>query len=240
MKRIILCDIEGTTTDIAFVKDVLFPYARDNCKEFLNQHFDEPEIKEIIDDLCELAIKDGNPIETIDDKNLFLNAIVSNVHQQISADRKTKELKRLQGKIWKVAFENGSIKGHVYDDVPNAFERWVKQGHRIYIYSSGSVEAQKLLFANSKHGNLLKFISGHFDTNVGQKQESQSYKSIVQEIKVNAEDILFLSDIPNEVIAAKEAGMKVIILDRPNNSTEHDDNIKERFRIEQTFNEIEF
>lgn len=108
---IILCDIEGTTTDISFVKEVLFPYARDNCGHFLNQHFDEPEIQEIIKDLCELSIKDRSPIEKSDDKAAFINSIVSNVHQQISEDRKTKELKTLQGKIWKVAFENGSIKG---------------------------------------------------------------------------------------------------------------------------------
>lgn len=111
--KVILCDIEGTTTDISFVKDVLFPYAKENCKEFLNQHFDEPEIKLIIDDLCELANRDGNPIERNDDKSLFIDSIVANVHQQISTDRKTRELKSLQGKIWKVAFENESIKGKI-------------------------------------------------------------------------------------------------------------------------------
>lgn len=109
--KVILCDIEGTTTDILFVKDVLFPYARDNCKQFLTQQFDEPEVQTIIDDLCELAIKDGNPIKRSNDRNLFVDSIVANVHQQMSVDRKTRELKSLQGKIWKVAFESGSIKG---------------------------------------------------------------------------------------------------------------------------------
>lgn len=109
---IVLCDIEGTTTDIAFVKNVLFPYARENCKEFLNEHFEEPEIQEIINDLVELSIKDGRPINKSDDKTAFVDSIVANVHQQINEDRKTKELKALQGKIWKIGFENGSIKGN--------------------------------------------------------------------------------------------------------------------------------
>lgn len=109
--KVILCDIEGTTTDIQFVKDVLFPYARDNCREFLIQRFEESEIQEIINDLCKLAESDGSPIERSDDREAFVDSIVANVHKQIQEDRKTKELKNLQGKIWKVAFENGSIKG---------------------------------------------------------------------------------------------------------------------------------
>jgi 2,3-diketo-5-methylthio-1-phosphopentane phosphatase len=110
--KVILCDIEGTTTDISFVKDVLFPYARDNCKSFLNENFDDPEIQTIIKDLCDLAIRDENPIVQSDDKETFVDSIVENIHQQIKEDRKTKELKNLQGKIWKVAFESGKIKGN--------------------------------------------------------------------------------------------------------------------------------
>lgn len=113
--KILLIDIEGTTTNISFVKEVLFPYARDNCKSFLSQHFDDPEIKVIINDLCELAIRDENPIDRGSDKEAFIESIVRNVHKQISEDRKTKELKNLQGKIWKIAFENGSIKGATED-----------------------------------------------------------------------------------------------------------------------------
>lgn len=113
--KIFLVDIEGTTTNISFVKDELFPYARDNCKSFLDKHFDEPDIKAIVEDLCELAIRDGKPIEPRSDKEAFIDALVANVHEQIRADRKTKELKNLQGKIWKVAFEDGSIKGELLD-----------------------------------------------------------------------------------------------------------------------------
>lgn len=131
------------------------------------------------------------------------------------------------------------LPGHLYEDVPRNFKKWVDDGRKIFIYSSGSVEAQKLLFANSEHGNMLEFISGHFDTNVGHKQESQSYKNIVDELKGPAGNILFLSDIPNEVSAAEEAGMKVVILDRPNNPTELNSEIRKRFKIVNTFDEIE-
>lgn len=110
--KVILCDIEGTTTDISFVKDVLFPHAREHCRSFLMQHFDEPEIKQIVSDLCELSVKDGHAIQQSHDKETFVDSIVENVHRQIEADRKTKELKSLQGKIWKVAFESGAIKGN--------------------------------------------------------------------------------------------------------------------------------
>lgn len=123
----ILCDIEGTTTDIQFVKDVLFPYARDSCREFLIHHFEESEIQEIINDLCKLAESDGSPIERSDDKEGFVDSIVANVHKQIQEDRKTKELKNLQGKIWKVAFENGSIKGkNGFLSIFRAITSWLK------------------------------------------------------------------------------------------------------------------
>ncbi|CRK97600.1 CLUMA_CG010986, isoform A [Clunio marinus] len=236
--KFILIDIEGTTTDIAFVKDVLFPYASDNCKEFLNKLFDEPDVKEIVRDLCKLSEEDGNPIQKSTNKHEFINSIVDNVKNQIKADRKTKELKNLQGKIWKEAFESGAIKGHLYDDVPRNFEKWVNQGFELYIYSSGSVEAQKLLFKYSKYGNMLKYLSGHFDTNVGHKQETQSYKNITKELQAKAEEILFLSDIPNEVIAAEEAGMKVTILDRPNNPLILSQDNRKNFQVVQNFDEI--
>jgi enolase-phosphatase E1 len=258
--KVILCDIEGTTTDISFVKDVLFPYALNECKDFLNQRFEDPDIKEIVRDLCSLSADDGNAIQESDDRRTFINSVTDYVHTLIKQDRKVKELKTLQGKIWKIGFENGSLKGkyenlksigskilscfifvgHVYPDVQKNFQKWISQDCKIYIYSSGSVEAQKLLFANSEHGNLLKLISGHFDTNVGHKQESQSYENILKEINVEGASVLFLSDIPKEVIAAEEAGMKVVILDRPNNPTDLDDDIRKRFKVVQTFDEIEF
>jgi enolase-phosphatase E1 len=237
--EVLLFDIEGTTTNILFVKDVLFPYARNNCRKFLVENFEVPEIKAAIDELVDLSVRDGIPIERSGDKEIFVDSIVANVHQQISQDRKTKELKNLQGKIWKVAFESGAIKGHVYDDVPRKFKEWKNRGYKLYIYSSGSVEAQKLLFGNSEYGNLLDLLSGHFDTNVGHKQESQSYMTIAKEINVEPKKILFFSDIPGEVVAAEKAGMRVVILDRPNNPTELGGEIREKFKVAKTFDDVE-
>lgn len=237
--KAILLDIEGTTSDILFVKNVLFPYARDNCHSFLNQHFNEVEIQKIIDDLVTLSVIDGRLIVRSDDKEEFIDSIVLNVQWQISEDRKTRELKNLQGKIWKVAFESGEIRGHVYEDVPRKFKEWTDKNLKLYIYSSGSVEAQKLLFGHSEYGNLLEFLSGHFDTNVGHKQEVKSYQNIAEAINIPAEQILFLSDIPNEVIAAKSAGMKTTIVLRPNN-TEISDEIKSQFKTAKNFDEILF
>lgn len=238
--KAILLDIEGTTSDILFVKNVLFPYARDNCENFLNQHFESAEIQKIIDDLVELSQRDQRPIIRSDNQQTFVKSVVENVHWQISEDRKTKELKNLQGKIWKIAFESGEIKGHVYEDVPRKLKEWTEAGFNVFIYSSGSVEAQKLLFGHSEYGNLLEFLSGHFDTNVGHKQEVESYRNIAKEIGLSPSEVLFLSDIPNEVIAAENAGMKTAILDRPNNPTILDDEIRKRFKIVKNFDEIEF
>lgn len=234
-----LLDIEGTTSDIKFVQNVLFPYARDTCENFLNQHFDDVEIQKIIDDLVELSQqRDQRPIVRSDNKNEFVQSIVANVHWQISEDRKSKELKNLQGKVWKVAFESGEIKGHVYEDVPRKLKEWTEQGFKVFIYSSGSCEAQKLLFGHSEYGNLLEFLSGHFDTNIGHKQEDQSYRNIADALKLQPSQILFLSDIPNEVIAAENAGMRTAILDRPDNPTILKEEIRKRFKIAKNFDEI--
>lgn len=238
--KAILLDIEGTTSDILFVKDVLFPYARDNCDNFLHQHFECPEIQKIIDDLVELSQRDHRPIIRSDNRAEFVKSIVANVQWQISEDRKSKELKDLQGKIWKIAFESGGIRGHVYDDVPRKLREWNEQRFKVFIYSSGSVEAQKLLFGHSEYGNLLEFLSGHFDTNIGHKQEVQSYQNIAETLKLLPHEILFLSDIPNEVIAAEKAGIKTFILDRPNNPTILNEEIRKRFRVVQTFDEVSF
>jgi 2,3-diketo-5-methylthio-1-phosphopentane phosphatase len=111
--KVVLCDIEGTTTDISFVKDVLFPYARDQCKDFLNQHFEDPEVKQMITDLCTLSVENGTPIAESEDRETLVNSVVEFVHLLIREDRKVKELKNLQGKIWKVGFENGTLKGKI-------------------------------------------------------------------------------------------------------------------------------
>jgi enolase-phosphatase E1 len=233
MIKAILCDIEGTTTSISFVKDVLFKIAADQCENFLKDNFDKAEIKEIIDDLYR---ESGSNDKDCENK---IEIVTKYVQQLIKADKKVKALKLLQGKIWKNAYEKGLIQGHVYDDVPVNFKKWTEQGLKIYIYSSGSVQAQELIFTFSSHGNLIKYLSGYFDTNVGHKQESVSYQNILNEIGFKAEDVLFLSDIPQEIFAASSVGISCIILDRPNNPTEITNEIKEKFKVAKDFDAIE-
>ncbi|XP_052868481.1 enolase-phosphatase E1 isoform X2 [Anopheles cruzii] len=157
----------------------------------------------------------------------------------MSNDRKTGALKTLQGLVWAKGYKDGTIKGHVYEDVQKAFEQWDECGRKVYIYSSGSVDAQKLLFENSEQGNLLKFLSGHYDTKIGAKREKESYLSILKNIDAEAEDVVFLTDVVAEAKAAKEAGVNVVLLDRPGNAELSEEDRKE-FPVIKTFSELSF
>lgn len=238
--KAIICDIEGTTTSISFVKDVLFKIAAEQCQEYLKTNFNNAEIQEIIKELCQQSIIDGTAIETNEnDRQNYIESVNDYIQQLIKSDRKIKALKSLQGKIWREAYKSGIIKGHVFEDVKENFEKWTEKGLRIYIYSSGSVQAQKLIFRYSTSGDLCEYISGYFDTNFGHKQEASSYQSILKSIELKGENALFLSDIPNEVIAADAVKIKCIILDRPNNPTELSEEIRKKFKVVKNFNEIE-
>ncbi|KAJ6640198.1 Enolase-phosphatase E1 [Pseudolycoriella hygida] len=224
--KAIISDIEGTTTSISFVKDKLFPYAVEHVQQYLDENWNEADVQETIkelriqyaDDVINkiegaVAISDAEGKEQAEQ----VAEIVANVKWQISIDRKTTSLKKLQGLIWAKGYNSGAIKGHVYSDVPKAFERWTADNIKIYIYSSGSVAAQKLLFANSEHGDLTSKISGYFDTQIGAKQDKHSYEKIVKEVGCEPVEILFLTDIINEAVAAKESGINVAILVREGN-----------------------
>lgn len=239
--KAVICDIEGTTTSISFVKDVLFTIASEKCQEFLMENYEDVEIKVIIEDLYQQSIMDETPILNYanEERDTIVKGVTKYVQQLIKSDRKIKALKALQGKIWTHFYGAGLIKGHVYDDVKENFIKWVAKGLKIYIYSSGSVEAQKLIFGYSTHGDLTEFLSGYFDTNVGHKQEAQSYQNILKAVNLKGEDVLFLSDIPNELIAADAVGINCIILDRPNNPTELSEEITKKFKVTKTFNEIQ-
>jgi enolase-phosphatase E1 len=221
---VVLLDIEGTTTSISFVKDVLFPFARKEMDSFLNEHWEDPDIQSIVELIRNQAEDDkqqGLPAPTVPSgtgKETVLPELLKNLFWQMDNDRKTTGLKSLQGKIWKSGFESGTLKGHVYEDVPKAFERWTAGGKRIFIYSSGSVEAQILLFKFSEAGDLNKFHSGNFDTTTGPKMEAASYTLISDKIGVPASDILFCTDVAKEAYAAKEAGFQVAVSIRPGNA----------------------
>jgi enolase-phosphatase E1 len=210
--RALLLDVEGTTTPIDFVYKTLFPFASLRVEEFLRVHFAEAEIQALIADLRrEHGPEDWNkrtPEEEI--------ASASNyVRRLIEQDKKLTPLKALQGKIWEEGFQSGELRGEVYEDVPRAFARWKKEGKRVAIFSSGSVLAQKLLFAHSASGDLTKFIEAYFDTTTGPKREAASYLKIAKELRVSAAEMLFVSDVSAELDAAQEAGMETALSLRP-------------------------
>ncbi|KAJ6753774.1 METHYLTHIORIBULOSE-1-PHOSPHATE DEHYDRATASE [Salix purpurea] len=220
LQRCIVLDIEGTTTPITFVADVLFPYARDNVGRHLSATYDTAETQEDIkllraqveDDLAQGV--DGAISIPSDDagKEEVVAALVANVETMIKADRKITALKQLQGHIWRTGYENNELEGVVYDDVPEALEKWNALGIKVYIYSSGSRLAQRLIFGNTKNGDLRKYLSGFFDTTVGNKKETRSYIEISESLGVDKpSDILFVTDVSQEALAAKGAGRKKIL-----------------------------
>jgi enolase-phosphatase E1 len=204
---IVLLDIEGTTTPIAFVHDVLFPHARARVGSFLASHASDDDVRKILEDLRTEQRSASGELRTAN--------VVGYVHGLMDRDRKSGPLKALQGRIWEQGYHDGELKGDVYPDVPAAFARWTADGVRIAIFSSGSVLAQQLLFANSTAGDLSRFLSCHFDTGVGAKGEAGSYRRIVETLGVAAARILFVSDVVKELDAAREAGLRTLLCVRP-------------------------
>ncbi len=200
--RVVLLDIEGTTTPIAFVHDVLFPYARARIPQYLaDAPANDAEIAEILSGLRDEHARDvgrgENPPAPPTAYALWL----------MDRDRKSGPLKTLQGKIWQHGYANGELKGEVYPDVPPALEEWTVAGVRVGIFSSGSVLAQKLLFSTTPAGDLTRFLTWHFDTAVGPKQQPDSYRAIARTMGVPPNEILFISDSEPELTAARYAGM---------------------------------
>lgn len=198
--RAIVTDIEGTTTRISFVTDVLFPFARQHLAAFVRDHGTEPEVKAELDATRDLAERPGASDEEV----------IEILQDWIDEDRKATPLKTLQGLIWVQGYESGELLGHVYRDAVENLKRWHTAGRKLYVYSSGSVAAQKLLFSHSEAGDLTPLFSGYFDTKIGMKREAASYRHIVEEIGLPADQILFLSDIALELVAARTAGMQTV------------------------------
>ncbi|MFI4970444.1 MAG: acireductone synthase [Lysobacterales bacterium] len=204
MIKVILTDIEGTTSSISFVKDVLFPYARERLPAFIVTHGDSAEVQYWLHEAAEEA------------------GMVSATQQEIiellvlwtDADRKSTALKALQGMIWNDGYANGEYRAHVYPEVPARLRAWHAAGKRLYVYSSGSVLAQQLLFAHTEAGDLTPLFSGYFDTGIGAKRDADSYQRIAAEVGEPSGTILFLSDIVEELDAARAAGMQTTLLAR--------------------------
>ncbi|XP_012528012.1 enolase-phosphatase E1 [Monomorium pharaonis] len=243
--RTVLVDIEGTTTSISFVKETLFPYVRQNLKDYIETKWEDEEFKQDYEKLKDQAKKDeedkldGFVAITGDKPEEEKDSLLKNILWQMDNDRKTGALKQLQGHMWREAYKTGAVKGHVYEDVPTAFEVWTRSGKKIYVYSSGSVEAQKLLFGHSVHGDLLKHFSGFFDTEVGAKQESDSYKNILSKINEKASDVIFLTDVVKEATAARKAGLSTIIVVREGNAALSDEE-KATYTTIKSFSDLTF
>ena len=216
--RAILLDIEGTTTPIDFVFKTLFPYAAEHAEEFLRRRCSEPEVKTLIADLRATwsgAASSGAPVwleSTPDEK---LASAAAYVRWLIGRDSKITPLKTLQGKIWEEGFRAGALEGEVYPDVRPALARWREQGRRIAIFSSGSVLAQKLLFAHSTAGDLSSYLEAYFDTSTGPKRDPDSYKKIAAALGLPTEQVLFVSDVPAELDAAADARLHTAHALRP-------------------------
>lgn len=219
--RAVVTDIEGTTSSLAFVKDVLFPYARRSIPGFVRDHE------------AELGGIRGEIEAIVGQRNVSSPEMVRILLQWMDEDRKITPLKSLQGMVWKTGYESGELQSHVYEDAVRGLRKWHASGLRLYVYSSGSVPAQKLLFAHTAHGDLVPLFSGYFDTTTGPKLQSASYASIAGSLGLAAESIVFLSDHTGETRAAAQAGMQTVVLARqgPEASTTE-------FPIARSFDEI--
>lgn len=202
MIKAIVTDIEGTTSSIEFVAEVLFPFARKHIGDYVRQHQHNGEVTALLEEAAAMA---QIPYD--------LEAVIDQLIQWIDQDIKATPLKTLQGLIWQQGYASGELKGHVYDDAASWLQQWHKQ-HRLAIYSSGSVQAQQLLFRHSVAGDLTPYLCAYFDTKIGQKRDEKSYHAIAEQLELACNEILFLSDVWQELAAAKHTGMNVIGLTR--------------------------
>jgi enolase-phosphatase E1 len=202
----VLLDIEGTTTPISFVYDVLFPFARARINTYPAKELVARFQREFAADQAaglQPPALDRNPVQYVE--------------WLMDLDRKSTALKTLQGEIWKTGFESGLLRGEVFEDVPPALERWRRESVDVRIYSSGSVLAQKLLFSTTPYGDLTRFLNGYFDTTTGPKTDPSSYRTISRKFNLGPQDLTFVSDSLAELAAAKQAGLAIALSLRPGN-----------------------
>lgn len=233
--RTLLLDIEGTTSSVSYVFDVLFPYARTHLRSFLSASWNEPAVegarRQIARDAGQPdAIVTGAPPAASE-----LDSLVAHLEGLMDADSKSTGLKELQGLIWRDGFLGGTLTAHVYPDVPPALERWTAAGKRVCIYSSGSIAAQKLFMGHTVAGDLSRFLAGHYDTTTGPKRSAASYAAIATDLGEEPGQILFVSDIVAELDAAAEAGLQTALSVRAGNAPVP---AGQRHRTVESFSEI--
>ena len=217
----VLLDIEGTISDIRFVYDVMFPYAKKNIERFLVENWESLPVQ----DAVRTVARDAD-ITSIGDwlgpawqkgDNIAVLKLSEHCHQLMAADSKATGLKLLQGMVWQFGFESGALRAELFADVLPALEEWKASGLDLRIYSSGSVLAQKMFFKYTVLGDLSDLFSAYYDTTIGTKKEAASYKRIAAECQFDPAEIVFVTDVHSELIAASQAGMQVVASVRPNN-----------------------
>jgi len=212
--RGILLDIEGTTTPVQFVYDVLFPFVRSQLSDFFLQNHNQLEVQEVI-----VALKLDHEDDLSDDPSTpeWSDPPAQYVNWLMDQDRKSTALKALQGRMWQDGYRSGKLHGQVFADVPPALQRWRKRGLDIRIFSSGSELAQRLLFGSTEFGDLTSALTGYFDTRIGAKIDPKSYLTIANAFHLRSEQIVFISDITRELDAAHAEGLATILCVRPGN-----------------------
>jgi len=225
--RAVVLDIEGTTTPIAFVYDVLFPFARAHAREYLERQWTSEPCRAAVallrDEHAAALSHDQAPPEWIDEPPaLQIVSVAAFVGWLMDRDRKSPGLKALQGEIWRSGYGSGELRGQVFPDVPAALERWRARQLDVCIYSSGSVLAQQLLFQTTDAGDLTRFLTGYYDTGIGPKASPDSYRRIAGALDAPAERLLFISDVTGELDAARGAGFQTLLCVRPSNPAASD------------------
>lgn len=226
MTKAIVTDIEGTTSSLAFVKDVLFPYAAKNLPTWLNENRKDPAVRRQIAMVAKTIDRPANDID----------AVTKQLLEWIDQDIKATPLKALQGMLWKSGYEAGDYRAHLYEDAVQKLQDWHTARIPLYVYSSGSVQAQELFFKYSRYGDLRRLFTGYFDTTTGPKNEEESYRKIAAAIGLPAVDILFLSDADSEVEAALAAGIEAVLILRGEEPST-DSNVVD-YEVARNFHEV--
>ncbi len=225
----ILTDIEGTTSSIRFVKETLFPYAAEQLPSFLYLSSSDQAVRRQLDAVANTSGVDKND----------LDGLIRQLLEWIAADTKATPLKALQGMVWKHGYERGDYQAHFYPDAVEQMKRWKQQGMPIFVYSSGSVQAQQLFFKFSCFGDLSALISGWFDTNTGAKQEADSYRKISAAVAVPAADLLFLSDVESELDAATQSGLPTVLVARADDHSGENPRPASKHPVVDSFDQLE-
>ena len=223
--KYILTDIEGTTTSVDFVYDILFPYFRSHIGD-LKAILAQEDVQKAFRQTVDLSISlENKKLNSVDD-------IINTLYRWSEEDRKITPLKSIQGILWEKGYESGEILGHLYEDVADSLKNWHKQGIKLGVFSSGSIAAQKLIFGFSIAGDLTALFSNYFDTTIGGKRELETYPKIAETLKINPNEILFLSDVIEELEAAEKAGFQTVQLVRPGTNANWQKTVKDFKEIE--------